>query len=161
MVRSASVVVVYCCFFFNDTATTEIYTLSLHDALPIYFDGKTAKILTVSGGRIITDFNNPLAGKIVIYKIKVLRTVLDINEKAKALIEFLFKKDLFFRIEEKKIIIEVEKELVKFVELFKEKFKDILGLDLEVKENTEEIDKKMKEGKKDNEISDKITDKHK
>src|SRR5215216_7331563 len=26
---------VYLFFFFNDTATTEIYTLSLHDALPI------------------------------------------------------------------------------------------------------------------------------
>src|SRR3712207_9538932 len=26
----------FICFFFNDTATTEIYTLSLHDALPIY-----------------------------------------------------------------------------------------------------------------------------
>src|SRR5258708_1229603 len=26
----------YLFFFFNDTATTEIYTLSLHDALPIY-----------------------------------------------------------------------------------------------------------------------------
>src|SRR5256885_13233114 len=26
----------FCFFFFNDTATTEIYTLSLHDALPIY-----------------------------------------------------------------------------------------------------------------------------
>ena len=28
----------FCCcfFFFNDTATTEIYTLSLHDALPIW-----------------------------------------------------------------------------------------------------------------------------
>jgi len=25
-------------FFFNDTATTEIYTLSLHDALPISFN---------------------------------------------------------------------------------------------------------------------------
>src|SRR3712207_9590346 len=25
-------------FFFNDTATTEIYTLSLHDALPISFE---------------------------------------------------------------------------------------------------------------------------
>src|SRR2546427_9873891 len=24
-------------FFFNDTATTEIYTLSLHDALPIWY----------------------------------------------------------------------------------------------------------------------------
>src|SRR3989454_9545803 len=27
-------------FFFNDTATTEIYTLSLHDALPIYPGGR-------------------------------------------------------------------------------------------------------------------------
>src|SRR3712207_9047393 len=27
-------------FFFNDTATTEIYTLSLHDALPICPDGE-------------------------------------------------------------------------------------------------------------------------
>ena len=33
--------VIYLCyffFFFNDTATTEIYTLSLHDALPIFFN---------------------------------------------------------------------------------------------------------------------------
>src|ERR1035441_11108181 len=28
-------------FFFNDTATTEIYTLSLHDALPIWHVGRT------------------------------------------------------------------------------------------------------------------------
>src|ERR1051325_1683252 len=28
-------VIWYALFFFNDTATTEIYTLSLHDALPI------------------------------------------------------------------------------------------------------------------------------
>src|SRR3712207_8759818 len=27
-------------FFFNDTATTEIYTLSLHDALPIFGHGQ-------------------------------------------------------------------------------------------------------------------------
>src|SRR2546422_459786 len=32
-------------FFFNDTATTEIYTLSLHDALPILFVGQA--LLTV------------------------------------------------------------------------------------------------------------------
>src|SRR3712207_9013069 len=28
------------CFFVNDTATTEIYTLSLHDALPIFEPGR-------------------------------------------------------------------------------------------------------------------------
>src|ERR1039458_10570058 len=31
--------------FFNDTATTEIYTLSLHDALPIYITGFFAKTI--------------------------------------------------------------------------------------------------------------------
>src|SRR3989475_12492240 len=31
-------------FFFNDTATTEIYTLSLHDALPIYPSGTAPRV---------------------------------------------------------------------------------------------------------------------
>src|SRR3712207_7190478 len=38
-------------FFFNDTATTEIYTLSLHDALPIYQDVGAA--VELSGGRLV------------------------------------------------------------------------------------------------------------
>src|SRR2546422_11577061 len=33
-------------FFFNDTATTEIYTLSLHDALPIFKFGVSNKELS-------------------------------------------------------------------------------------------------------------------
>src|SRR2546429_3126850 len=35
-------------FFFNDTATTEIYTLSLHDALPIFLSPPTVKPLRTS-----------------------------------------------------------------------------------------------------------------
>ena len=31
-------------FFFNDTATTEIYTLSLHDALPILLDASGKRV---------------------------------------------------------------------------------------------------------------------
>src|SRR2546430_9459656 len=40
-------------FFFNDTATTEIYTLSLHDALPIYArsDSRAAGALSHGGWR--------------------------------------------------------------------------------------------------------------
>src|SRR3712207_7363885 len=37
-------------FFFNDTATTEIYTLSLHDALPIW-GGRHTTDLRVEGRR--------------------------------------------------------------------------------------------------------------
>src|SRR3712207_7171764 len=35
-------------FFFNDTATTEIYTLSLHDALPIFAEAQASgKVQTI------------------------------------------------------------------------------------------------------------------
>src|SRR2546430_12765205 len=40
---------VFIVFFFNDTATTEIYTLSLHDALPISFGSMVS--LMFSTGR--------------------------------------------------------------------------------------------------------------
>src|SRR2546423_4785967 len=36
---------VFLFFFFNDTATTEIYTLSLHDALPICHSYQTLNLL--------------------------------------------------------------------------------------------------------------------
>src|SRR2546430_10029861 len=36
---------IYSFFFFNDTATTEIYTLSLHDALPISHDAGREALL--------------------------------------------------------------------------------------------------------------------
>src|SRR3712207_7557902 len=45
----------YLFFFFNDTATTEIYTLSLHDALPIFKRYNANGPNAVSDGRT----NNP------------------------------------------------------------------------------------------------------
>src|SRR2546426_11709409 len=48
-------------FFFNDTATTEIYTLSLHDALPISLGRRGGRLRprrllrrAASGGRILS-----------------------------------------------------------------------------------------------------------
>ena len=98
------------------------------------FDGRIAKVLSVSSGRVMIDFNNPLAGKDVTYEINVLKKVDDINEKAKSLIDFLFRREFKFSVKDKKIIIEVEKNLSQLIEMFKEKFKDILDLELEVKE---------------------------
>jgi FKBP-type peptidyl-prolyl cis-trans isomerase 2 len=104
------------------------------------FDGRVGKVLAVSGGRIMVDFNNPLAGKIVVYQIHVLRKVDDLNEKISAFIKFLFKRDLSFEVQDKKIILQVEKPLVEFANLFKDKFKELFEMDLELKEN-EEADK--------------------
>lgn len=98
------------------------------------FDNKIGKILTVSGGRIVVDFNNPLAGKDVVYDIKVLRKVEDLKERVGAFVEFLFKKKFEFDIEDKKLIIKMDKQFLQFGELFKPKFKEIFDLDLEIKE---------------------------
>src|SRR6266496_415423 len=45
-------------FFFNDTATTEIYTLSLHDALPLY--------QSLDGGLTWKSFTPPISGTITV-----------------------------------------------------------------------------------------------
>src|SRR5256885_7463929 len=47
-------------FFFNDTATTEIYTLSLHDALPIFaslYPGCVPTNITDPNGPSLSSFN--------------------------------------------------------------------------------------------------------
>src|SRR5260370_4462463 len=49
-------------FFFNDTATTEIYTLSLHDALPIlvHLQGGRPPVLVRPGGGSVPEGVLPL-----------------------------------------------------------------------------------------------------
>lgn len=106
------------------------------------FDGRIGRILSVSGGRIMVDFNNPIAGKDVIYKIKILRKVEDLDEKIKSFINFLFKKDLKFELKNNKIILKVEKQMSEFAKLFKEKFKEIFNLNLEIKEIENKVEEK-------------------
>src|SRR5258708_37137733 len=48
-VRSAAPYVI---FFFNDTATTEIYTLSLHDALPISNPSRVWALIEAEDGGV-------------------------------------------------------------------------------------------------------------
>lgn len=110
-----------------------------HDVRPVAgyvfnFDGKLAKILSVNGGRVRVDFNNPLAGKTVVYNVEVKRVVDDINEKVKALNDFFLRGDFKFNIDGKKLVLEVPEKMKSFALLFKDKYKEILDLDLEVKE---------------------------
>ncbi len=101
------------------------------------FDGRVAKVLSVSGGRVRVDFNNPLAGREVVYTVRVLRKIYDIKEKVDSLNEFFFKKKINFKIDGKKIILMPEEGIKKFVELFKDKLREILGQEIEIK-NTED-----------------------
>src|SRR2546425_9562554 len=57
-------------FFFNDTATTEIYTLSLHDALPIY-----SPRLSLTPSRRCARRAGPSAGCLLPLLLKTLQQV--------------------------------------------------------------------------------------
>lgn len=98
-------------------------------------DGRVAKILTVSGGRVMVDFNNPVAGKDVEYSVNVLRKVDDIKEKVKAMNDFFFRRSVEFEVKNTDLILKVPKEMSQFVVMFADKYKEILGLDIKVSEN--------------------------
>ncbi|MEK6840058.1 MAG: peptidylprolyl isomerase, partial [Nanoarchaeota archaeon] len=66
--------------------------------LQINMDGYMGIVKTVSGGRVIVDFNHPLAGRNVIYELIVKRVVTDVKEKIKAHLHTLFGKDIEFAI---------------------------------------------------------------
>ena len=90
-------------------------------------DNFLIKIISVSGGRVIADFNNPLAGRHIIYEFKVKRIVIDLKEKINALMDFFLKKRLKFEVDGKEIKI---KEPDETLEIFKDKFNQILGMDI-------------------------------
>src|SRR3712207_7567285 len=52
-------------FFFNDTATTEIYTLSLHDALPILKSQTAAEVVAVA--QLARDGWRPARGELKVF----------------------------------------------------------------------------------------------
>lgn len=100
-------------------------------------DNSMAKIIAVSGARVITDFNNPLAGKEIHYKFKITHLVTDEKEKTEALLQSFFNFIPEFEIKDK-IIIKGAKQLEVFVKIFNEKFKSILGKNLEFEELKQE-----------------------
>ena len=123
--------------------------------LTVAFDNNLGKIISVSGGRVLVDFNNPLAGKDIEYEFTIKRMVNDLKEKAEALQHFLFGQAFPFEIDEnKKTIVFQDLKLASILQVFNQKFKDTLGYGVEILEkkkkedNKEKKDDKKKEGDK-------------
>ena len=114
-------------------------------------DNMLARIVTVSGGRVIVDFNNPLSGKDVIYEFTIKRKIENEDEKINSLQDFFFRKRFSFSLDGKKIIF--EKEAEPFLKILGEKFSEILKKEIEIKkevtkvEENKEKDKPKEKGK--------------
>jgi FKBP-type peptidyl-prolyl cis-trans isomerase 2 len=67
-----------------------------------------ARIQSVNSGRVRLDFNNPLAGRDIEYKVKINKKVEDKEEKAKAILEFFCRDAATLKLTEK--VAEVEEK---------------------------------------------------
>lgn len=116
-------------------------------------DNSLAKVVSVSGGRVIIDLNNPMAGKNIIYKFKILNQLEKIEEKASALKDYFYGPQVSFELLGNRIIIKAPKEAEKFIMIYKDKFKEMLNLELEFQEaeKEEKKEEKKEEEKKEEE----------
>src|SRR5699024_12647719 len=78
-------------FFFNDPATTEIYTLSLHDALPISGSWKTGALSPSDRGSVITPFKADAAASSGLHKNTLSSRVPDLPGKFLGVVRKLFR----------------------------------------------------------------------
>jgi len=130
-----------------------------YPGLALQFDNQVAKILSVSGGRVTVDFNNPLAGKDVDYDYKVLRKLEDNNEKINALQDFFFRQRFEFTVKtdekSKKIKVVFKNHKIQpILKMFSQKLESISGFEFEVEKPKDIIDKKT-ETKEESEDKDK------
>ncbi len=94
--------------------------ISPFPGLIIDADGLKGIVKTVSGGRVLVDFNYPIAGHDVVYTLKILRKVDEIKEKTKLLIKSLMGIDSNIELNNKtlNIMLELPKDMLTQKDLF-------------------------------------------
>jgi FKBP-type peptidyl-prolyl cis-trans isomerase 2 len=139
------------------TIPLKIFTekkINPYPGMVLAIDDNLVRVITISGARVMTDFNNPLAGKDLIYKFSVVRKVTDDKEKAKTVFLQTFRFVPDFELKENEIIVKGPKVLERFVEALREKFKELVGKELKFSLAEEKLEKK-KEDKEEKQNSDK------
>lgn len=111
-------------------------------------DQHLVRIISVSGGRVMADFNNPLAGKEVDYEFKITKKIEDNKEKVNALQDFFFRQRFEFDIKDKKVIFKEEK-IKPAIDMFAKKFNEMTGLDFNVIAKKEDKKEESKEDRKE------------
>lgn len=97
--------------------------------LVLNMDNMIARIITISGARVITDFNNPLSGKDLKYNFKIIKKITDEKKRVEVVLLLLFKFVPEFEVKDK-VIIKGPKVLLPYVDYVKGKFKEMIGKDL-------------------------------
>ncbi len=94
------------------------------------FDNQLARVIAVSGARVITDFNNPLAGKDLEYQYTITNFVTDLKEKTETTCKLLFRFVPEIAVSGNEVTIKGPAILGKIIEQSQKTFKDIIGTEV-------------------------------
>jgi len=92
-----------------------------HPGMPISVDGILGRVMSVNSGRVKVDFNNPLAGKVLIYEVEIKEKIEDNEKKVLAICEYYGADVSKVSMEKNSVKIVLSKELPKNI---KEKIAD-------------------------------------
>ena len=107
------------------------------------FDGNYGKVKSASRGRVLVDFNHPLAGKDVEITASLQRVLTDIKDKIEVVLNTLIglSEQMYnVNVKDKTIILSVPEQLVQMSQMLENALKEQLGD--EIKEYTLEFSKK-------------------
>ncbi|MCK4714956.1 MAG: peptidylprolyl isomerase [Candidatus Aenigmarchaeota archaeon] len=92
------------------------HDLSPYPGMRVDFDGLPGRVRSVSGGRVIVDFNHPLAGKTLHYWVRINRKVTKRKEKVESILEFYDLKEFKTRFSKEKLVVTAEKPVPEHVQ---------------------------------------------
>lgn len=75
--------------------------------LQLNLNGMMGIVRSVSGGRVIVDFNHPLAGRDVTYEVTINKVITDTGEQLKGVLYTFFHADVSFALKDGKAVIEL------------------------------------------------------
>ncbi len=103
------------------------HNINPYPGLTLNINGILGVVRSVSGGRVTVDFNHPLAGKTLHYKVKIIRKVEDNIEKIKGLIKTVDGAEV--EVKETNGKFEISGE-VKNKEVLSKKIRNLLGVEV-------------------------------
>lgn len=85
--------------------------------MPVQFqNGASGVVKAVSGGRILVDFNHPLAGQDLVYDCKIVKHITDDGEKLKGFLRYYLGKEGEVEVKEGKAVIKITPEVPEMIQ---------------------------------------------
>ena len=107
--------------------------------LRVNIDGRVAIVLRVSGGRVLVDYNHPLANKVITYDVTLRKKINDKKQQIESYLAHAFPLPCTVQVNERSATVETEHKLPKeLTKPLSEKMSTVVGITVEFTQKVKE-----------------------